>query len=254
MRFSFAISVIGLLTIVASCGGGSTQQTTGSAQVRVLQGSPDLGSVDVSVDGKILTTNLGWRKVFPLPTTSYVAVPAGTLQFQEVASGATSSPALVSSTPQLSANTYFTIVTVGEQSTGTLSTVVLTDDHSPPASGGINMRIVNGASTIGVVDLYLTAASSDPVPASPTAAAFAFKSASSYFSFPGGTAELCLNPAGVVPFSMTHCLFSVGFQPAQSGPIVQQPPTKSTLILLDPSTSGPSTGFTLPVAITSLPY
>jgi hypothetical protein len=145
-------------------------------------------------------------------------------------------------------------VTVGEQSTGTLSTVVLTDDHTSPASAGINMRIVHGASTIGTVDLYLTAASTDPVPTSPTVANFAFKVASSYFSFPGRTAELCLNPAGVVPFSMTHCLFSVGFQPAQSGPIVQQPPTKSTLILLDPSTSGTPGSFTLPVVLAGLSY
>lgn len=73
MRFSFAILVIGLVTIVASCGDGSMQQTSGSAQVRVLQGSPDLGSVEVSADGKVLTTNLAWRRVYPMPYTSYAA-------------------------------------------------------------------------------------------------------------------------------------------------------------------------------------
>jgi hypothetical protein len=241
-----------LLFVIASfsCGGGSSVlQNTSIAQIRVMQGSPDIGGVDVLVDGHSLTTDLKWRNVFPLPTTSYTSVAAGNTHFQEFPTG-TTSPSVVDTNVALSPNTFYTVLTVGERSTGSLETLRLTDDHTPPTSGQLKLRFVHGASTIGTVDVYTTANPSDAVPAVARLSAFTYKSASSYLQFAGPGVEICVNPAGTVPASMTHCLLSVQYLPASA------PQTSMTSIFLDPYLypNAPPGNFTFPVVFAGLPY
>src|SRR5437660_7239586 len=216
------------------------------AQVRVMQGSPDLGNGDVFVSGQALTSNLSWRNVFPLPTTSYSSVQAAGSHLQEFATGTKS--ALVDTQLSLAANSFYTILTVGEQGTGSLTTLTLTDDHTAPAAG-LKVRLIHGASTIGTVDVYTTANPTDPVPATPTLSAFTYKSASAYMQFAASGEELCVNPAGIVPASMTRCLFSMQYLPTTQ-------PYTSTTVLLDPylNPNAPPGSFTSLVAFASLPY
>jgi Domain of unknown function (DUF4397) len=174
-----SVSLIFLSFTVGCSGGPANTNDAPGAQIRIMQGSPDLGSVDVFVNGQALTSNLRWRNVFPVPTTSYSSVQAGSTHFQEFPTGTTSS-AVVDMNLPLAANTSYTVLTVGEQSTGSLATLVLTDDHSDSPSGYTRTRLVHGASSIGTVDVYFTAEPTDPVPASPTIPAFTYKSASAY--------------------------------------------------------------------------
>jgi hypothetical protein len=251
MKYVLTSVSLVFLGLTVACGGGSASTNNDpSAQIRVMQGSPDLGSVDIFVNGQILTSNLSWRNVFPIPTTSYSSVQAGSTHFQEFPTGTTSS-ALVETHLPLSANTFYTVLTVGEQSTGSLATLVLTDDHSDSPSGYTRTRLVHGASSIGTVDVYFTTAPTDPVPASPTIPAFTYKSASTYVAFAGGNAELCVNHAGTIPASMRQCLLSVQFVPS-TGPLRKN---ANTIVMLDPDLSAGGTGnFTFPVAIGAMPY
>jgi len=148
----------------------------------------------------------------------------------------------------LAAHNYYTILTVGEQGTGSLATLTLTDDHTAPAAG-LKVRLVHGASTIGTVDVYTTANPTDPVPATPTLSAFTYKSASAYVQFAASGEELCVNPAGIVPASMTRCLFSMQYLPTTQ-------PYTSTTILLDPylNPNAPPGSFASLVVFASLPY
>lgn len=214
-----------------------------------MQGSPDVGGVDVLVDGHSLATDLTWRKVFPLPTTSYTSVAAKNTHFQEFPTGTTSSP-VVDTNIALSPNAFYTVLTVGERGTGTLGTLLLTDDHTPPASGELKLRFVHGASTIGAVDVYTTANPSDAVPAAATLSAFTYKSVSTYLQFAGPGVEICVNPAGIAPASMTHCLLSVQYLPTSP------PQTSMTSIFLDPflDPNAPPGNFTFPVVFAGLPY
>jgi len=214
MRVLLSSLVLMVSVVAVSCGGGSSPHgNPATAQIRIMQASPDLGNVDIQANGKNLVTDLGWHGVFPMPTTNYVNVPLGSLHFQEFATG-TTSPALVDTQFSVSANNYYTILTAGEQSTGSLATIALGDDHVPPASGELRIRLVNAASTLGAVDIYLTSNPTDPLPATPTLPAFAYKSVSGYMSFPGTGVNICANPMtggslGSIPPATASCSLAI---------------------------------------------
>ena len=150
LAFSFMLLVV-LLTV--SCGGGPSSQNSPTAQIRIMQASGDLGNVDVQFNGNAVANNLGWRQTFPTKATSYTSVQAGTVHYQEFATG-TNSPALVDTHFALSSNTFYTAITAGEQSSASVATILLTDDHVVPAPGEVRLRFVNAASAAGPIDLY----------------------------------------------------------------------------------------------------
>lgn len=250
MKYALTSVSLVFLSLTVACGGGSSSTNNGpGAQIRILQGSPDLGIIDVFVNGHVLTTSLGLQhNVFPIPTTSYSNVQAGSTHFQEFPTGTTSSARVDTHLP-LSANTFYTVLTVGEQSTGSLAILTLTDDHTAPASGQMKLRLVHGASTVGRVDVYTTANPNDSVPATATLSAFAYKSTSGYLLYAASGVEVCVNPAGIVPASMTRCLLSIHYLPGSQ--------TIMTTIFLDvPSNPNapPSSFQTAPIAFAELPY
>lgn len=249
--------VLLVLLLTANCGGGySSAQNSSTAQVRILQASSDLGNVDVQVNGNTIATNLMSGQTFPTQTTNYSSVKSGSAHYQEFATG-TVSPALVDTQLTLSPNTYYTVITAGEESSASLATILLTDDHVAPASGQLRLRFVNAASEVGPMDLYFASANSG-FPAAPSVPALAFKSSTSYSSFSGTSVQLCVNPAGVPPTSsggvggvIPSCLMSLTLQ-------FQSPPQNSmTFLFLDPpippANSPPGT-FTAPVVLKSIPF
>lgn len=249
MKLLITAALLSVTAAAVGCGGGSTTpQNSAAAQIRVMQGSPDLGNVDVFANGQVLATDLGYH-VFPTSTTKYMSIGAGNIHFQEFPTGTTST-ALVDKRLDLSADTFYTVLTVGEQSVGSLAILTLTDDHTPPPSGQLKLRIVHGASTIGAVDVYLAANMNDVVPATPAVRALAYKAASSYITFPGSTVTLCINPTGVVPASMNGCLLSMRYLP------LSQPETGMTMLFLDQDKNigGGNGNFALPFVVAAIPY
>ena len=89
----------------------------------------------------------------------------------------------------------YTILTAGEESSASLGTILLTDDHVAPAPGQLRLRFVNAASDIGSIDLYFASANSG-FPTTPSVPALAFKSSTTYILFSGTSVQLCANPAG----------------------------------------------------------
>jgi len=220
-----------------------------------MQASGDMGNVDVQINGKSVANNLGWRQTFPTPTTSYSSVKAGTVHYQEFATG-TASPALVDTQLGLSAKTFYTIITAGEESSGTVGTILLTDDHVAPAAGELRVRFVNAASTLGPVDLSFTSGSNGLPPPVP---ALGYKSSTSYLSFTGTSIQLCVNWAGAA--LPGGGLSGVG-NPCPLTVILQfkTPPQNSmTFVIVDPPSVPPdpsqSGGFTLTgPTFASLPF
>ena len=243
------VLVVFLASLGAVSCGSSPHQNSSNAQIRVMTASPDLGNVDVQVNGQTIATNLGWRSVFPMPTTSYANAQAGSLHVQEFPTGV-GSPALVDARFSTSPNNFYTILTAGEQSSGALATIMFSDDHIAPTPGQLRLRFVNAASTVGTIDVYFTAGPNDPVPVVPSLPAFSYKSVSSYILFSGSSTELCANPAGVIPSAMGRCLLSVQLQ------FLAQPKNSLTFFLLDPyiPPNPPVGSFTTPVVLGTLPY
>lgn len=83
----------------------------------------------------------------------------------------------------VSPNTFYTIITSGEESSESLGTILLTDDHVAPAPGQLRLRFVNAASTVGPMDLYFASGPNAGLPFNPSVPALGYKSPTSYFSF-----------------------------------------------------------------------
>ena len=129
---------------------------------------------------------------------------------------ATTSSILVDTTLSLTAGTYYTVVHTGFARSGQTpkqGLSVLTD-ALPTPSGAVALRIINAAPTTGTVDLYITSAAADPLPAAPTFAGVSYGQVVDYANrTPGAfvvrgyaagdrTTELFSNAAPLAPTSV----------------------------------------------------
>jgi len=255
LTFSFVL-LVALVTV--SCGGGPSSQDSPTAQIRIMQASGDLGNVDVQFNGNTVASNLGWRQTFPAKATSYTSVQAGTVHYQEFATG-TALPALVDTHFALSSNTFYTVITAGEQSSASVATILLTDDHVVPAPGQVRLRFVNAASAAGPIDLYFVSGSNTGLPSTPSVPALGYKSASSYFSFTGAPVQLCVNAPSVAPTGGLGGLPGVGGASCMMSVTLNfqsLPQTSLTFVFLDtfiPPNAPPGTFGPLMV-LASLPF
>jgi Domain of unknown function (DUF4397) len=192
--------------ITLGCGGSSSNSMmTGpvSPQVRVVQGGADTGGVDVLVNGTKAPT-----PATLLATPQYFAVTGSSIHVEEVASG-TAAPAILDARYPVSPNSYNTVMIVGKESVGSLGSIALVDDHTAPPSGQIKLRLVNGASTIGPVDVYINNVGT-AFPSTPTVANLDFKSSSAYLPLSAANFQVCMMPAGTPPGGGIASLPGVG--------------------------------------------
>ena len=133
------------------------------AYIRVIHASPDVGVVDVFLDGNKLLSSFQFGVVTP-----YVAVPAGGHKIQIALIGTGVNAAVITQNITVSAGTPYTVAALGTKASG-FSLSVFTDNNivastkdakvriyhlSPNAS---DVSISNGASTIASGLTYQTA-------------------------------------------------------------------------------------------------
>jgi hypothetical protein len=187
-RFIPAALIALFLLAALACGTGPapSNQVSNSAQVRIVQGASDTGSVDVFVNGAKQPT----PPMAPMTTPPYFKTNAGSMHFEMVSAG-NSGPILIDTLFPIAANTFATVATVGRLSNQSLTTILLVDDHSAPPAGKLKLRLLHGASTMGAVDVYITRVGE--APASPAAFEnLTFDSATSYLSLPRENFETCV--------------------------------------------------------------
>jgi hypothetical protein len=189
------LTIYALLTL--GCGNSSSNgmlNNPASPQVRVVQGAADVGSVDALVNGVKVQTSSN-----PLGTPPYFAVNGTSVHFEEVPAGAMG-PAMLAATYPVAANSFNTVMVVGEEANGSLASIALVDDHSAPAPGQVKLRVVHGSGTIGPVDFYIHNVGS-PFPTTPTISNLPFKSATAYLPLSAVNFHVCMMPAGIAPAS-----------------------------------------------------
>ncbi|HVT40506.1 MAG TPA: DUF4397 domain-containing protein [Gemmatimonadaceae bacterium] len=111
---------------------------------------------------------------------------------------ATTSSVIFDTTMTLTAGSYYTFLHTGYTRTGAsprVSMTVMTDVFPTPGAN-IALRAINVGPDLGAVDIYVTATATDPLPAAPTFAGVAFKSATPYITLPPGPAVLRVFAAG----------------------------------------------------------
>jgi hypothetical protein len=210
---SAGIFMLGTYFLANGCGGGS------QAKLRVVNASPNETGIDVLIDGKSVATGIAYGS-----NSDYLSVDSGSRHLQIEATGTTT----VLLDQNLSLNSGSETTYLATNVAASISSVVLSDNSSAPASGSVNVRVMNAAPALGPVDVYIVAPGTDLIASTPVIRGLAFDAATDYQLLTAGSYEVVLT----VPNS-TFTLVDTGALNFSSG-------QNRTVLALD----GVSGGFT----------
>lgn len=188
-RRAFALAMLSLASFLPGCGGTSTLPAhQATATFRFVQANPSAGTVDVVMDSALIKGNVAYST-----DTGYLAVNAGIRQLLVQPPGGSPRP-FINGTVTLDSGTRNTFILGGW---GTFSTMglPLTDDTTPPASGGIKVRIADVTAEATGIDIFVLQSPATPSGA-PTLSPRSLPFASSYLSLPAGTYDVFVTNSG----------------------------------------------------------
>lgn len=118
------------------------------ARVRVIHASPDAPNVDVYANGAAVLTNVPFEA-----SSGYLAVPAGSYKFEVYPAGAnaTSTDPVLTIDANLTANTDYTVIAMGE--VANIEAGVFVDNNAAPASGKAHVSVVHAGPDAPAVDI-----------------------------------------------------------------------------------------------------
>ncbi len=158
-----------------------------SAQLRVVHGSPDAPAVDVLLDGTRALDSVPY-----LASSGYLTVASGSRNVKvNVYNTATT---VINANVALATDAAYTVIATNV--VASIEPLVLTDDLTSPAAGNIKLRLVHGAPSVGLVDIYVTAPGADISGLAPTLSDVDFKQNSGYLEVPAGNYQVRITPAG----------------------------------------------------------
>jgi hypothetical protein len=206
LPFALALAALSLFT---ACGGSN------STKFRLVNAVPDVPQqqpVDVLIDGKVVgTVSLGGVT----PASGYLPVASGSRHLQVFPTGTTTGAFFDGNVPFNSGNAY-TVVATGGIGTNTVVAPAFTDNNPAPTSSNAALRIIQ-ASPEGLggkpaVDIFLVAPGGSLPGTSPDIPNVAYPAASAYKTFPAGTYDLLLTPAGIPSLNIriSNASFSAG--------------------------------------------
>jgi len=182
-RTLLRLMACGVVSMVLS----GCQGLSNTAQLRVIDATPDAGAMDVySADGAI-AYNVGFGT-----TTSYIPVAAATHVLNMESAGTRT---VLSSTKAalLGAKQYTMVVS---NIAGAMQTTVLADQSTPAAAGQSAVRFLNEATSAGAYDLYLLRKGDRLGDALPVAKKAEFGTNTGYVNVPAGVYAVVALPAG----------------------------------------------------------
>jgi trimeric autotransporter adhesin len=191
------------VTIAAVWLGLGCLNSGGTAPVRLLNAAPGEAILNGFMNTSSFATNVAYATA-----SDYVGVVAGSPTLALATPGATM--ALTSRVVSLVSGTSYTVLASGYPAT--ISTILLTDNNSPPPAAKMNLRVINASPSLGTADVYVVAPGTALDTVSPTVSALNFQSASSYVSLAAGNYEIDFTPTGQtsVLIKSSTLSFSVG--------------------------------------------
>lgn len=171
------------------------------AQVRFIQASQNAPGIDFYANGSPLAYNVGFEY-----GTSYVPVtPAA---YTITADQANTKTALATASQGMAAGKQYSVILGG--SLASLQETILTDQSTAAPAGTISIRVINEATHVGGVDVYLVSASGK---LSTTALIssytnMVFGANSGYVNIPSGTYAIVVVPTGTVPTTTTTTMLT----------------------------------------------
>jgi hypothetical protein len=179
------VSLTAGVMLLAACGGGSNDRT--KAKLRLVNASSGYTALDLRVDDTLTQGAVPYGH-----TASYVEVSPGDADSAIAVAG--SATALLSFTPTLSKDRYYTLLAYGGQ--GALKQVQLDDNVGEPDTGRALLRVVNAAPDAGAVDIYLTGSDEPLASAVPLQSAAAVGAVGDWLTVNAATWRLRITAAG----------------------------------------------------------
>jgi Domain of unknown function (DUF4397) len=196
LPFTLALAALSIFT---ACGGSN------STKFRLVNAIPDVPqqqAVDVQIDGKVVgTVSLGGVT----PASGYLSVASGSRHLQIFLTGQTTGAYFDGNVNFNSGSN--TVVATGSISNNTVVAPLFTDNSTAPTSSNSQLRIIQ-ASPEGLggnpaVDVYLVAPGGSLPGTSADIADVAYPTANNpYKTFPAGTYDLLLTPAGIASLNI----------------------------------------------------
>ena len=163
--------------LLSGCGGNGNSDD-GTGNVRVLNATHDYGAVDFYTSDSLSVSALAEGTA-----SNYMSLAADSYSFKFKPAG--TSTTAVANSMTVAKDTNYTLVAYNNGST--MSTTYFSDDASGPTSGTAAVRVFNGATSAGYLDVYVTAPDADLNNSSPTASSVAGASMTSYVEITKGT-------------------------------------------------------------------
>jgi hypothetical protein len=167
----------------SSSGGGGS-----GTNIRVVNVVPDAAAISVTVGDTTVVTNLPFQGL-----TEYTGVGSGNQEFKVSANGGASNT--IDTTINLNNSANYTYVLFNPV-TNTTALLIVDSGIATPASGTFSFRVINVASGVGPVDVYLTLPGTDINSTSPTVGGVVLGGASAITTPNSGTLELRVTSAG----------------------------------------------------------
>ena len=209
---SIAVGILCLIAtmLTAGCGGG------GNAQIRVMNASPDISTVDAGINNKNVASAVAYGTA-----STYVSVNSGSVTLQMGPTGATTP--LINQSISLGSGSTSTLVAANFSASIALD--ILTDDNTPPTSGNVKIRLVNESPGLGLADVYLVTPGTSLTTVNPTAS-LGFQAASTYQQVAAGNYEVFFTLPGQK------------FPSIDSGPLTLAAGQIRTVVALDSQAGG----------------
>ncbi len=209
---SAALPALGILS-----GCQAVTSSPSASQLRVIDASPDAPGLDMYENNSVIAYNLGFGTV-----TSYISTDPG--NFTVAANIAGSKTALASAKGTFTASSQYTVL-IGNAAAN-LQELILKDQAQAAPSGQISLRLIDQATRIGAIDIYLVPSGQKFTAVTPLITNLAFPTNTGYLNVPTGTYTLVIVPAGTIPTSSTVATYT-GAQVTYSGGSV------TTIVLID---------------------
>jgi len=202
---------------------GITGTNTSVSQVRFVNASGDTATpgLDFYLNNTAVLYNLG----FAYSTIDYITIASGSYNVNVAADGPPPPPQiLTTSAATFTQGLKYTDI-VGN-SLANLQETILVDQTQPAPTGQVEFRILDQATKIGAVDLYLIPSGYTILNTLPFRTGITFGVNTGYFNIPAGSYTLAILPTGAVPIASTLTLYT-GSQNAYTAGAV------NTIILID---------------------
>jgi hypothetical protein len=187
MRRSYLAATLAALVLATAACSDDNNSPSSNAQVRVVHGSPDAPAVEVLVDNASVLDSVAY-----LDASGYLTVPSGTRNVKVNVYGTTTT--VINANVAVAKDEAYTVIATN--TVAAIEPLVLTDDLTPPAAGNIKLRLVHGAPSVDLVDIYITAPGADITGLTPNLSDVDFKQNSGYLEVAAGDYQVRITPAG----------------------------------------------------------